>query len=209
MKFLNLILATSFMIASQSAISAVDKSSFYSNFEGIKLVDQNNQPVEIEKLNQQKIALFNFIYVNCGTTCPLQTKALNTLMLGLAPEVKEDVVFVSVTLEPVSRDAKNLKRFIKKMAVDETHWMFLGMQMDGLHRLFDQLSLFKADATTDQNKNAKNISKKMLDEHITSLWLIGKDGHIMQRYLGNPMDAARIQREITGLHAMQFGKPIE
>jgi len=189
-----LIIATCILFSPiTSAVAEINNSSFFKNFEDTQLVDQNNQPFKIED-HQGKLVLFNFIYTQCSTVCPLQSKQLAQVRKSLSPELSKNVLFISVTLDPLADKPKKLKAFAKKMLLDEKNWYFLTGNQDSIVNIVNRLELFG-----DLNK-AKNAKKP--DDHKTALWLVDKHGMLMMQYNGVPLDVERLTRELKQLSEM-------
>jgi len=189
-----LLIVTFIMLSSINiAVAEINNASFFKNFENSQLVDQNNQPFNIEK-HQGKLVLFNFIYTQCSTVCPIQSKQLTQVRKSLPPDLSKNVVFISVTLDPLSDKPKKLKAFAKKMQLDEKNWYFLTGNQDSIVNIVNRLELFG-----DLNK-AKSAKKP--DDHKTALWLVDKRGMLMMQYSGVPVDVERLTLELKQLSEM-------
>lgn len=176
------------------AVAEINNASFFKNFENTQLVDQNNQPFNIEK-HLGKLVLFNFIYTQCSAVCPIQSKQLTQLRKSLPPDLSKNVVFISVTLDPLADKPKKLKAFAKKMKLDEKNWYFLTGNQDSIVNIVNRLELFG-----DLNK-AKSAKKP--DDHKTALWLVDQRGMLMMQYNGVPVDVERLTRELKQLSEMK------
>ena len=165
-------------------------ATFDSNFEGAMLQDQEGRPFRFSLLAGKSI-LYNFVYTGCSTVCPIQTHVLAEVQRGLAPEVRDRVHFVSVSLDPLSDSPKVLKAFALRMGADLKHWSFITGRPADIERVADRLRLFKPDA-------------RQPDDHATSLWLADHEGRLMQRYPGNPPDRARLIAELTQLQTLKL-----
>ena len=178
-------------LASFASFATQDKTSFYQHFQNAKFVDQHGKPFSSSQL-EGKIVLFNFIFTQCSTVCPVQINALNQVKQSLPPLLKTKVQFVSVSLDPMHDTPKVLNTFAKRMNVDMNGWTFMTGDFDSVQLLIDRLRLF---GHPEQAKKAK-----LPDDHSTNIWLIDQKGRLMQRYAGSPLDVKRVSKEIEQLN---------
>lgn len=175
------------------AAYATNATSFYQNFKGLKLVDQHNQPFDFDTLDKH-IVIVNFIFTQCSNVCPVQTQSLKQVKQSLPAKLQQNVKFLSVSLDPMHDTPKQLTHFAKRMHVDVNQWTFLTGRPDDIQLLSDRLALF------GNAEKAKSL--KQPDNHLTTLWLINKQGQLMQRYAGNPVNVQRLSREIQQLNLL-------
>jgi len=162
-------------------------TSFYANFKGTKLLDQDGKPVLPERLAQH-IVLINFVYTGCSSVCPLQTRALAELQSRLPRELRERMHLLSVSLDPLNDSPQVLRSFAKRMGADLSSWTFATGRPEDVEKLSDALRLFRPG--TDVRKP---------EEHNTALWLVDAQGQLRMRYSGNPPDVRRLLRELADL----------
>lgn len=172
----------------------IPATSFYSNLGDLAFKSQHDKTFNIAQLNQ-KITLFNFIYTQCSTVCPVQTKALSEVLDALPAKVKSHVVFVSVSLDPLHDTPQKLKAFAARMHAEDNHWAFITGNPADIATLSERLKLFG----TDPKKLTQAVRP---NDHTTHLWLMDKQGRLMMRYMGNPVDKARIAQDIIQLNSM-------
>lgn len=189
----------------------VDPSSFYFNFEGMKLVDQNNNSFSVDQLKNQ-ITLFNFIYTQCANICSTQTKDLLSVYKKLSPALKKNIKFVSISLDPVKDNPKQLKTFAQRLKADLHGWFFISSNFMGIRQLATKLTLFKPDygetiyEALEHTLAGTNNNQYKLEEHTGSLWLIDKTGRVRQRYVGHPVNVIRLEKELKVLHDIEFSQ---
>ncbi len=174
----------------QPALSHFESSSFLHNLEGLLLLDQSNKPFRPESLKGQ-VVLFNFIFTRCGSVCPTQTRDLATVQKRLGADVLDQVHFVSVSVDPDHDTPQVLNSFAQKMRANSDHWSFLTGSETQLQKLFDRLKVKKADGQQSQ-----------IEIHRTSLWIVDKQGRMLQRYKGDPIDKTRLIRELTQIASL-------
>ncbi len=181
-------------VAKTKDVSTItDSTSFYSNFENQTYTDQNNHTINYASLIG-KVSLFNFIFTQCSNVCPLQTKQLVEIKKSLPPNVNKNVQIVSVSLDPLKDTPKVLNTFAKKTGANLPGWSFIMGSPESIQQLVDRLQLF---GNEKQVKDAKRPN-----DHTTVLWLVDKNGKLMQRYSGNPLDVKRIMQEVEQLYKM-------
>lgn len=86
------------------------------------LIDHNGAGFGSGKL-KGKIWVADFLFTSCSDECPLMTNAMKTVQQQLKTE--KNVEFVSLTSDPQTDTSKVLKKYVKKMKVDDYNWHFL------------------------------------------------------------------------------------
>ena len=167
--------------------SVIPATSFLSNFVGLDLLDQNGEPFQVEDLSH-KTVLFNFIFTNCGSICPMQTKVLAEIMGAIPAEVRSQTQFVSVSVDPENDTPEKLKAFSIAHKANFPNWQFLTGEAKQIGALTQRLLIF--------NEGEQNQPQV----HRTSLWLVDKKGRMLQRYRGDPPDKARLIRELDQIN---------
>src|SRR5437870_11690607 len=84
------------------------------------LTDQTGKAVTLHDL-AGKVWVADFIFTNCGGTCPLMTEKMRKLQDALPPAVQ----FVSFTVDPVRDTTKILAAYAKEHAANQERWSFL------------------------------------------------------------------------------------
>ncbi len=170
----------------------IPKSSFLSNLDGLTLIDQDGVTFDPQTLTGQ-VVLFNFIFTRCASTCPTQTKDLVSVQKQLAPEIQKDIRFVSVSVDPKYDAPEKLKAFSQKLHADLSHWSFLTGEPEQVETLLNRLKIF--------DPNAQAVGPEV---HRTSLWLVDKNGRMLQRYKGDPVDKKRLVRELPQITNLSY-----
>jgi protein SCO1 len=68
-----------------------------------------------------RVWIADFIFTNCGGTCPLMSEEMRKLQDALPPETR----LVSFTVDPARDTAEVLARYAQKFGADEDRWWFL------------------------------------------------------------------------------------
>ena len=134
-------------------------------------MNQNEQRVTLHDL-AGKVWVADFIFTNCGGTCPLMTEKMRKLQDALPPAVH----FVSFTVDPARDTTKILAAYAKEHAANQERWSFLtGDKQD----LFDIcIKGFKLPLDTEGGTPAEPIA------HSTRFVLVDKKGDIRGYYSG-------------------------
>src|SRR5256885_4867997 len=135
------------------------------------LTDQMGKTVTLHDL-AGKVWVADFIFTNCGGTCPLMTEKMRKLQDALPPAVH----FVSFTVDPARDTTKILAAYAKEHAANQERWSFLtGDKQD----LFDIcIKGFKLPLDTEGGTPAEPIA------HSTRFVLVDKKGDIRGYYSG-------------------------
>ena len=174
---------------SVQAAEPIASHSFLSNFQNLELVDHRGTPFRPQALLGQ-VVLFNFVFTGCDSTCPLQTQPLARVLNELPPATRRQVRFVSVSIDPGNDSPAKLRAFARQLGADLPGWDFVTGDVNDLLGLARQLQMLNAD-----QPDAPQI-------HRTSLWLVDKQGRMLQRYRGNPPDRERLVRELVQVSAL-------
>lgn len=180
--------STSAMVARPAA-----DTGLYGKFAGMTLLDQDGQRFDPSTL-RGRIVLVNFIFTGCSSVCPIQTHALAEMLRQLP--LRSRLSLLSVSLDPLNDTPKALKTFAQRMGADLSRWSFVAGRPEDLARLSASLRLWHPGA-----------QERRPDDHVADLWLVDPEGQLRQRYVGNPVDVARVLREIAGLDALLRRSP--
>lgn len=176
--------------------NGIPSSSFLSNFNDLKLVNQHNNSFSPESL-LNRVVLFNFIYTGCHSTCPIQTRALSQVLKQLPENVRKQVAFVSISIDPTQDSPEKMLKFAQSMEANLEGWQFLTGSPEQIEQLSQRLHLLDESL---QGQNQKPVV------HRTSLWLVDKQGRLLQRYKGDPPDQQRLVRELSQVSRLHLGK---
>ena len=166
-----------------TCVQAASTTSFLNNFEALALQDQSGQAFSVDQLDN-RVVLFSFIFTGCDSTCPIQTRVLSQVLQDLPADVRQQVRFVSVSIDPGNDTPEKMLAFARQMQADQDGWLFLTGDVLQLQDLARRLHLLD-----EGSPNTPSI-------HRTSLWLVDRQGRMLQRYGGNPPDRDRLVREL-------------
>jgi cytochrome oxidase Cu insertion factor (SCO1/SenC/PrrC family) len=184
--------ATNQSSAQPETVDALERSSFLNNLVDVELVDQHSRSFQPTTLKNH-VVLFNFIYTSCGSICPMQTKILSQVLQELPADVRNQVRFVSVSIDPQDTPDR-LRHFSETMDADLDGWSFLAGDSEQITGLAQRLRLFDV---------AESGAADKPQNHRASLWLVDKQGQMLQRYRGDPPDKERLIKEITQVSSIR------
>lgn len=156
-------------------------------WQGLRLQDHRLQPVAAAHLAGRPL-LLNFVFAGCTRVCPLQLQELVQLHHALPADVRQQLQFVSVTVDPLSDTPAALADFARRHGADRPGWRFVSGPPAQVHRLLDRMQVFDP-----------RVAQPTADDHRSSLYLYAADGRLLQRYRGAPVDRARLLDELTRL----------
>ncbi|WP_185235278.1 SCO family protein [Teredinibacter franksiae] len=181
-------------VETSDASSLIPTVSFLSNFAGLTLVNQNDVLFDPHALTRT-VVLFSFIFTHCSSVCPTQTRSLLEVRNQLPQDVREQVHFVSMSIDPQRDSPEVLNKFVLMQKADDRAWNFLTGDPAEIARLTERLHFF------DELGEGLNSKPQI---HRTSLWLVDKKGRMLQRYKGDPVDKERIVRELIAIFSEQL-----
>jgi cytochrome oxidase Cu insertion factor (SCO1/SenC/PrrC family) len=179
----------------QNTPASPPEGSFYSNFKGLQLHDQDGQALHWQQW-QGHLVLVNFVYTGCSTVCPVQTAALVEMGKRLPADLRGRVKRLSVSLDPLHDSAAVLKAYAQRLGADQPGWRFATGRPEDIERLSSTLALFRPGPDV-----------RRPDDHSTALWLVDAAGMLRFRYSGNPPDVDRLVRELGQLDRLGTAPP--
>jgi len=153
--------------------------------QGLKLIDQQRQPLTAATV-QRQVVLMHFVFTTCSSTCPLQVRELAEVHAALPDDVRRQVRFLSVSVDPLQDTPASLAAFARRMGADRPGWHFATGAPTQVEQLLDRMQVMDS-----RKANPKP------DDHRTSLYLFNATGTLVQRYGGVPVDRPRLLAEIT------------
>jgi protein SCO1/2 len=156
--------------------------------EGIPLTDQNGNTVGAAELGGKPL-LVNFMFTRCSVVCGRQTQALEDARAALPEAVRNRVRFLSVSVDPANDDATALKRFAGRHGADVPGWSFVRSDELNTQQLTLRMAAFEPGTGARPPPSA----------HTLGLYLFDREGRLVQRYAGSPIDVPRISRELVAL----------
>src|SRR5689334_2148986 len=94
-------LAAVFVLRTRASAAPKDSPWGGDYFPNVKLTAQDGRSYRFyDDLLKDKIVVINFIYTQCGDTCPLETAKLRHVQRILGKRVGKDVFFYSISIDP-------------------------------------------------------------------------------------------------------------
>ena len=92
-----------------------------------------------------RVVLINFIFTNCQDYCPMVTQKLIQTRGQMVESIKDDVWFISISVDPERDTPEAMKAFAKKHGVNESRWIFLTGQTQNLDLIVKRLGQYTQD----------------------------------------------------------------
>ena len=183
--------------------SEIPAESFLIHFVDLDLVDQKGEAFDVHDLADRGV-LFNFIYTDCAAACPVQTHTLVKVLKNLPTDVRRQIRFVSVSIHPETDTPDKLMQFAMNLQADLDGWTFLTGNTKQIRRLSHTLQLVAPGGYAAPAGSPTDPIKATL--HQTTLWLVDRQGRLLQRYQGDPPDPERLVRELGQVSRMALAK---
>ena len=139
------------------------------------LTDQRGKTVTLHDL-RGKAWVADFIFTNCGGTCPLMTDKMRKLQGVLPGEIR----LVSFTVDPTRDTSKVLAAYAEEHGAARGRWLFLTGEKQALYDIC--VKGFKLPLDTEGGTPAEPIA------HSTRFVLVDKWGEIRGYYSGTEED---------------------
>lgn len=139
---------------------------------------------------KDRLVLVNFFFTHCGNACPVQTAVLRDVEQQLDSTL--NVLFVSVSISPLTDSADAINRYIEKFDIPQSRWKFATATPEKTNVLIENFRLTAA---------AQSHSGELLN-HRNMGFLFGRGGTLMQQYQLTHRMSQRITREIEALNQL-------
>lgn len=104
----------------------------------VLLRDQRDQPVRLRELIRGRLVVVNFVFGSCVTVCPPQTALLREAARQIAAHpVLRDVLFVSLTVDPLSDGPLQLRQYAARFDLPvgpPVRWVLLTGSIDNVQK---------------------------------------------------------------------------
>lgn len=96
----------------------------------VPLVDQDNRAQRIDRLVEGRTVVIDFVYTTCQTSCSILSAIMAQVEQRMQDQLGEQLVLVSITVDPTHDTPLQLKRYAAKFATTP-HWHWLtGSRVD-------------------------------------------------------------------------------
>ena len=149
---LGLVLLPQTALSSQSAGPTVkaadavaeDKARKY--FTDLEVIDQNGRQLRFySDVLKDRVVLISFIFTNCQDACPMVAQKLKQTRSLMVDSIRDEVWFISISVDPERDTPKAMKGFVEKQKLDESRWIFLTGDKQNLDTIIMKLGQFTPD----------------------------------------------------------------
>jgi protein SCO1 len=155
-----------FLMLSPTQLSASGPGATY--FTNTPLVTQDGNTVHFfEDLIKGKSVVINFIYTQCGDSCPLETAKLAQVQRLLGDRVGKDIFFYSISIDPKRDSPETLKAYAKKFHAGPG-WLFLTGKKEDIELIRRKLG---QAAGPDQNELTDHSTSLVMGDEPTGQWM--------------------------------------
>lgn len=153
------------VFSSPMAVKASGPGAGY--FTNTTLITQDGKAVKFyDDLIKGKSVVINFIYTECGDSCPLETAKLAQVQKLLNGRVGQDIFFYSISIDPKHDTPQTLKEYAKKFHAGPG-WLFLtGKQAD-----LDLIRQKLGQATTADQKLSDHATSFIIGDEPSGQWM--------------------------------------
>jgi protein SCO1/2 len=137
-------------------------------FTNTPLVTQDGNTVRFyDDLIKGKSVVINFIYTQCGDSCPLETAKLAQVQKLLGDRVGRDIFFYSISIDPKRDTPRELKEYAKKFHTGPG-WLFLTGKKEDIELIRRKLG---QAATSNQNKLTDHSTSLVIGDEPSGQWM--------------------------------------
>lgn len=121
--------------------AAEEKARKY--FTDLEVIDQNGKRLRFySDVLKDRVVLINFIFTSCQDACPMATHKLINVRNLMAEVIRDEVWFVSISVDPERDTPEAMKTFARKQGVDESRWIFLTGSKQNLNFIVKRLGQY-------------------------------------------------------------------
>src|SRR5215471_8494979 len=183
---MRLLIVVLFSALALSCSRASNLETFYP-VPDFSLTDQTDKTVTLQEL-KGRVWVADFIFTNCGGTCPVMTEKMRKLQEGLP----SDIHMVSFTVDPARDTSKALAAYAAEHGATRERWLFLTGDKQALYDIC--IKGFKLPVEDDEGTPLEPIT------HSTRFVLVDKEGQIRGYYSGTEEeDLKRLAAAAKGL----------
>jgi cytochrome oxidase Cu insertion factor (SCO1/SenC/PrrC family) len=115
-------------------------------FTDLEVIDQNGKHLRFySDVLKGRVVLISFIFTNCDFACPMLAQRLKQTRALMAESIRDDVWYVSISVDPERDTPQAMKEFAEKQRVDESRWIFLTGKKENLEYIVKKLGQYTAD----------------------------------------------------------------
>jgi cytochrome oxidase Cu insertion factor (SCO1/SenC/PrrC family) len=117
-------------------------------FTDLPLIDQHGKARRFySDVLRGRTVLIDFIYTNCENSCPMTTAMLNTVRGTLGERFGNEVIFISMSVDPKRDTPEEMRKFAEKLKANVPGWFFLTGTPENIERIVSKLGQYTADPT--------------------------------------------------------------
>ena len=115
-------------------------------FTDLEVIDQNGNKLRFySDVLRNRVVLISFIFTNCDYACPMQAQKLKQTRALMVPAIKDEVWFVTLSVDPERDTPEAMKQFAEKQGLDESRWLFLTGKKENVEFLIKRLGQYTPD----------------------------------------------------------------
>jgi protein SCO1/2 len=112
-------------------------------FTNVELIDQDGNRLKFyDEVLKDNVVVISFIFTNCGGACPLMTRNLTMIRDMLPTNVRDEITFLSISLDPVRDTPSAMKEFAQTHDADQDGWLWLTGQPDNVNLVTKKLGTY-------------------------------------------------------------------
>jgi cytochrome oxidase Cu insertion factor (SCO1/SenC/PrrC family) len=136
--------ATTDSVANRDSAVAEEKARRF--FTDLEVIDQNGERLRFySDVLKDRVVLISFIFTNCEGACPMVAQKLKQTRSMMVDAIKDDVWFVSISIDPERDTPEAMKKFAENQGVDESRWIFLTGEKQNLETIIKKLGQYTPD----------------------------------------------------------------
>jgi len=160
-----------------------------------KMEDQNGQWVQLSQFRGRAV-LMTFFYAQCpdGDFCSLINLNLKQVWDALDESSRQELVLLSITLDPIADTPAALKEYAAKQGFDLPGWHFLTGYPETLMEITQAYGIAREETAPRDHAHADGSVHQHGQgiRHMAQALLVDQNGEVRGAYLGAPTGGGRM-----------------
>ena len=165
----SIVLLVMFTLGSRAVCAAPKDSPWGGDyFPNVELTNQDGKTFKFyDDLIKDKIVAVNFIYTQCGDSCPLETANLKRVYNLIKARMGQDIFFYTISIDAKHDDTKTLKAYAERFKTGPG-WYFLSGSEANTTLLRKKFGLYASEGEKDLSDHSTSF---MIGNESTGQWI--------------------------------------
>ena len=154
-----------------SSNAAAGMSAGARSYPNVPLINQDGETLRFyDDVLKGKVVTINFMYANCGDSCPLETAKLLEVQKMLGEHVGKNVHMYSITVDPDRDTPEVLADYMEKFKIGPG-WQFLTGKKEDIDLIRKKMGMFADEDGDGKDDLADHMITFLIGNEVTGRWV--------------------------------------